>query len=264
MSKKNFKVATDNGQTPTQDTKHAFATTNIKKDKTPTSKVKTLKDKEETKKAREEQYKNFRVKALTRRAKRMGLTEEQIKVKIEQLLKQLSESNDYNILIMFNPEDKDMLKQGLANEDLAYKIMGENYAYVVGDQEVLDIIRGFKIPSAKIFPYVKRKPPILPVQQPSGRGAKKRTKAEKKALAKAAKASRKKAIVEAFLNRKKHSEMRKAENNKKKRALKKAQMLFKKRTQKAEKAKGGTTVQLKPKKASESPKTASTNVKKAA
>lgn len=257
MSKKNFKVATDKGQTPTQDTKHAFATANIKKDKTPTGKVKTLKDKEETKKAREEQYKNFRVKALTRRAKRMGLTEEQIKVKIEQLLKQLSESNDYNILIMFNPEDKDMLKQGLANEDLAYKIMGENYAYVVGDQEVLDIIRGFKIPSAKIFPYVKRKPPILPVEQPSGRGAKKRTKAEKKALAKAAKKARKEANNLKTRNGKEYMKFRKRCNFA---ALSKSE----KARLKAERKAAGKTVHMKPKKASESPKTASTNVKKAA
>ena len=53
MSKKNFKVATDKGQTPKQDTKHIFATVNVKKDSTPTGKVKTLKDKEALKKERE-------------------------------------------------------------------------------------------------------------------------------------------------------------------------------------------------------------------
>ena len=92
MSKKNFKVATtENGKTPKQDTKHVFATANVKKDKTPTGKVKTMKDKEELRKAREEQYKNFRVNALKRRAKRMGLSDEQTEVKIKELISQINE-----------------------------------------------------------------------------------------------------------------------------------------------------------------------------
>ena len=79
MSRKNFTVAT------TEDGK----TTLTKIDKTPTGKVKTMKNKEELQKAREEQYKNFRINALKRRAKRMGLNDEQTAAKIEELKKQI-------------------------------------------------------------------------------------------------------------------------------------------------------------------------------
>lgn len=269
MSRKNFQVATDKGQTPTQDTKHVFATVNAKKDKTPTGKVKTLKDKDALKKQREEDYINFRVNALKRRAKRMGLTEEQTKVKVEELLKQIKEPNNYMILIMFNPDNTAMLNEMLKNEGLAYAIQGRGYMWIEGEQDVLDIVRGFDIPGAKIHPYVKKKPPIIPLhdfEKSDGKtrinangkrvSMKKRTKAEKKALAKAAKKARKDA------------------NNIKKR-LGKEYMKFRKRCNiaalpKAEKARlkaerkaAGKVVHMKAKKASVSPKKAST-MKKAA
>ena len=192
MSKNNFKVETTaNGQTPKQDTKHKFATANIAKDKTPIGKVKTLKDKEALKAAREEEYKNFRVNALKRRAKRMGLSDEQTKVKVEELLKQIDAPNNYDIIIMFNPEDYDMVKQALMNDDITWKFLVTTYGFLEGDAEVLASLRKLLPATAKIHPYAKRKPPILPTEKPRMRGAKKHTKAEKKALAKAAKKARK-------------------------------------------------------------------------
>ena len=181
MSRKNFKVAT------TEDGK----TTLTKIDKTPTGKVKTLKDKEAIKAAREEQYKNFRVNALKRRAKRIGLSEEQTNVKVEELLKQIAAPANYDIMIMFNPADYDMVKQALMNEDITWKLLVSTYGFIEGDAEVLATIRTIIPSTAKIYPHVKRKPNVLPTAVPYVRGAKKRTKAEKKALAKAAKAARK-------------------------------------------------------------------------
>lgn len=181
MSRKNFKVAT------TEDGK----TTLTKIDKTPTGKVKTLKDKEAIKAAREEQYKTFRVNALKRRAKRIGLSDEQIKVKVEELLKQIDAPANYDIMIMFNPADYDMVKQALMNEDITWKLLVSTYGFIEGDAEVLATIRTIVPSTAKIYPHVKRKPNVLPTAEPYVRGAKKRTKAEKKALAKAAKAARK-------------------------------------------------------------------------
>ena len=270
MSKKNFKVATtEDGKTPKQNTSktdHIFATTKITKDKTPTGKVKTMKDKEELQKAREEQYKNFRINALTRRAKRMGLTEEQIAVKIEELKKQMASSNDYDILIMFNPNDYNMVKQALLNDDIAWKMLVSSYGFLIGDAELLADLRKILPPSAKIYPYVKRKPPILPSQQPSGRGKKTRTKAEKKSLAAAAKKARKAAknLKTKEARRQQAIAKRKEEKNKVSRKAAKAKALFDKRCKKAQKAKGGTVVQMKAKKPSTSPKKASTSLKQAA
>lgn len=264
MSRKNFKVATtENGQTTKQDIKHKFATVDVAKNNTPTGKVKTIKDKEAIKAAREEQYKNFRINALKRRAKRIGLNEEQTKVKVEELIKQLNSSNDYDILIMFNPDDFNMVKQALMNEDIAWKLLVSSYGFLIGDDELLADLRKILPPSAKIYPHVKRKPPILPVEKPRVRGAKKRTKAEKKAIAAAAKKARKAAknLKSKEARRQQAIMKHKEESNKASRKAKKAKMLFDKRckkvVQKAQKAKDGTTVQLPSKKVSTALKKAS-------
>ena len=256
MSRKNFTVAT------TEDGK----TTLTKIDKTPTGKVKTMKKKEELQKAREEQYKNFRINALKRRAKRMGLTDEQTAVKVKELEKQMAASNDYNILIMFNPNDFNLVKQALMNDDIAWKLLVTSYGFIDGDDELLADLRKLLPPSAKIYPHVKRKPPILPSQQPSGRGKKTRTKAEKKSLTAAAKKARKHAknLKTKEARRQQAIAKHKEEKNKASRKAAKAKMLFDKRCQKAQKAKGGTVVQMKDKKPSASPKKASTSLKQAA
>lgn len=256
MSRKNFTVAT------TEDGK----TTLTKIDKTPTGKVKTIKDKETIKAAREEQYESFRTKALIRRCKRYGLSEEQIKVKVEELKKQMASANDYNILIMFNPNDFNLVKQALLNDNIAWKMLVSTYGFIEGDDELLADLRKLLPPSAKIYPYVKRKPPILPSQQPSGCGKKTRTKAEKKSLAAAAKKARKAAknLKSKAARRQQAVAKHKEEKNKASRKAIKAKMLFDKRCQKAQKAKNGTVVQMKAKKPSASPKKASTSLKQAA
>ena len=266
MSKKNFKVETaENGQTPKQDTKHAFSTSNIKKDKTPTGKVKTLKDKEKIQEERKEQYKNFRVSALKRRCERYGLTEEQTDVKVTELLKQLDTPNQYDVLICFNPNDVNLVKQALLKEDLVYKIMTSTYVFMIADSETLATIREIMPPDAKIWPYVKRKPSVLEGLKPekSGRGKKTKTKAQKKDAAAEAKKNRKKAKLAAHTNHKEAAKQQKKSHNKKMRTIAKHKKIFDKRCLKASNKKSGTIVQLKAKKGSKSSKKAST-LKKAA
>lgn len=265
MSKNNFKVETAaNGQTPKQDTKHKFATANIAKDKTPTGKVKTIKDKEALKKEREEQYKNFRVAALKRRAKRMGLSEEQTKVKVEELLKQIAAPTNYDIMIMFDPEDFDMVKQALMNDDITWKLLVTTYGFLEGDAEVLASLRKILPPKSKIYPHVKRKPNVLPTQPPRARGAKKRTKAEKKALAKAAKTARKALNRNKGHNVKSEAKIRLEQFMRDRKAANIARKAANKASHKAVNATSGTTVQKKSMKRSKSVKMASTDVKQAA
>ena len=250
MSRKNFTVAT------TEDGK----TTLTKIDKTPTAKVKTLKDKEALKKEREEQYKNFRVTALKRRAQRMGLSEEQTKIKVEELLKQISAPVSYDITIMFNPADYDMIKQALMNEDITWKMLVSTYGFLEGDAEVLATLRTIIPKGSKIYPHVKRKPNVLPTQQPRARGAKKRTKAEKKALAVAAKKARK------TLNRNKGNNPKSEAKQRLEKFMRdrKAANIARKAAKKASHKASSTVVHMKAKKRSKSVKMASTNVKKAA
>lgn len=273
MSRKNFKVATaENGKTPTQN-KKSFATTNIaKKDNTPTGKVKTIVDKEELRKRRETEYRNFRINALKRRAKRMGLSEEQTKVKLEELTKQLDTPNSYNVLILFSKKDKNLVKQALLKENLVYSVMSDEHLFIEADQETLATLRSIMPPTAKIHPYTKKKPPILPTVAKSKAKAKRPGPKKAKAIRKRekdgiylpkGKSAHKKQSLKMHNDHNVAADVERVKKNKKKRKIDKAFKLFQKRVLKASKKKGGTTVQLKPKTRSTGSKKAST-LKKAA
>ena len=240
MSRKNYKVATaSDGKT-----------TLTKIDKTPTGKIKTIKDREKIRKEREEQYKNFRLGALERRAKRMGLSEQEIKKKKEELLNQLDTPNSYDVLVLFNTKDYNLVKEALKNEGLVYKMMSNSHVWMVADQETLKTIREIMPPSAKIHPYVKKKPTILPAAP---------TKTKKKQPKKGGKPHS--SLQSKKTVGKRHNITR--FNKEKKREFKK-QVKSLRDLWKANKKKAGTTVQLDPKKGSTAPKKASTNLKKAA
>lgn len=250
MSRKNFKVAT------TEDGK----TTLAKIDKTPTGKVKTLKDKEAVKKAREEQYENFRTNALIRRCKRYGLSEEQIRVKVEELKKQLKAPTNYNVLIWYDPKDFDMMKEALKNEDMTVDILTTTYLFITVDSEGLATLRSIAPPTAKIYPHVKRKPSVLPIVQQATKKKKTRTKAEKKNLAKAAKAARKAINRNKGANVKSEAKIRLEKFLKDRKATNKARKASLKASHKACK----TIVRPHTKKRSKTVKMASTAIKQAA
>lgn len=250
MSRKNFKVATaESGMTTKQDKKHLFV---VEKTNVPTGKVKTLKDHEEIRKEREEQYKNFRINALRRRAKRMKMSEEQIENAVKALVVQMDTPNSYNVLVLFNPNDKNLVVQALKNEGLVWKMMSSSHFFIDADQETLGTLREIMPPSAKIHPYVKKKPAILPVEEPPKKNKKPKNRASIRAAAKAAKKARKAAKMAACKNRKKNAGKAYAKMRKQIKLLK------------VKKGRKATTIQLKAKKGSTALKKASTNLKKAA
>jgi len=239
MSRKNFKVATaEDGKT-----------TLAKIDKTPTGKVKTLKDKEQIRKEREEQYKNFRINALKRRAKRMGLTEEQTEVKVKELLTQMDTPNSYLVLVLFNPNDQNLVKEALKNEGLVWKMMSNSHFFIDADQETLGTLRGIMPPSAKIYPYVKKKPALLPI-------------VEKKSEKKPKKGGKPHSCLNGKQEKRKRYNV--ARFSKKKKAEFKKEVKSLKDLWKANKKATGKVVQFKPKKRSTGSKKASTDIKKAA
>lgn len=268
MSRKNFKVATtENGQT---------TLVKIEKSNVPTGKVITAEDRKKKREEREKQYVAFRVNALKRRAKRVGLTEEQTNVKVEELKNQLNTPNSYNVIIFFNMQDCDMVKQALLNEDLTWKVMSNSHVILDADQETLATLREIMPKTAKIHPYVKKKPPILPASELAkakdkyvAKNTDKSTTAKARRNAKKAERYTKKRLdAKAHNDHKLHAELQKEKrmNNRRKVAkrLKMMQKRFQKAAQNASKRASGTTVQLKAKKGSKSLKKASTNVKKAA
>lgn len=158
-----------------------------KKSKTPTGKVKLLKETEARKKARKEQYDNFRINALIRRCKRMKMSEEDTQKYVEKLKEQLNSPHSYHILIMFDKKEVDMVKQAIKNEGLEYKVMTDSHMMLDGDSEVLATLRGIMPPSAKIHPYAKKFDPILPAEEKEVIKKPSNNTAEAKANAKKAK-----------------------------------------------------------------------------
>ena len=241
MSRKNFTVATaEDGKT---------TLVKIEKTNVPTGKVTTLEDKKKRREAREQEYRNFRINALKRRAKRMNIPEDEIPKLVEKLKKQLDEPKNYTILVMYNPNDDKMITEMLTNNNLKYLFKSDSHLYIEGDATVLATIRELMPKSAKIHPYTKKAKPILEYTPPNKTVKSKHySKAERKALAAKAKKLRKKKNIESFKNRVKRT----------------GKLVAKKIKQERIKSRKATTVRLTNKKASESPKKASTGLKKAA
>lgn len=174
MNKNNTVETAQKGQATTKNTQPENVKNDLKKiqehreakkSKVPTGKVTLLKETEARKKARKEQYDNFRINALKRRCKRMGLSEEDISKYVKKLKEQLNSPHSYHILIMFDKKEFDMVKQAIKNEGLEYKVMTDSHMMLDGDSEVLETLRGIMPPSAKIHPYVKKFESVLPIEK---------------------------------------------------------------------------------------------------
>lgn len=219
------------------------------KSKAPTGKVTILKETEARKKAREEQYRNFRINALKRRCKRMGLDDAKTEECVKKLIEQLNAPKEYSILVMFSNKDSAMMKEALNNADIKYKYHGDTYYSIDGDQNILAKIREIAPPGAKIHPYAKKMESVLKdVERPPQE--KKPTK--NTAVVKAAVKQKKK---ELNLHRCKH---KKGKGKVVAKQQRKISLSERKKLRKA------TTVQLNTKKSSTASKKASTPIKKAA
>ena len=152
-------------------------------DKTPTSKVKTLKTAEERRKAREEQYRNFRINALRRRCKRYGFDEEKTEEYVKKLIEQMEKPNTYTILVMLNPKSEPMMKEALKKENINYKYHGDTYFSFEGDKKLLDKLREITPPDGKLHIYAKKAESVLPKQEKEVIKKPTNNTAEKKAAA---------------------------------------------------------------------------------
>lgn len=219
-----------------------------------TGKVVTLEERKKRREEREKQYQNFRINALKRRCKRMKISEEDTNKAIESLKKQMDTPNQYDVILMFNPNNAGLLTEALKNEGIVWKIMSHNqkkeadgYMFLIADQETLATIREIVPPGTKVHPYVKKKPPVLEVtktpseKKPSNNSKTVAAKAKKERKARHASIKRKKSIGKSRMKQ-----------------WKRKSLLELKKKRKA------SIVQLKGKKSSTSSKKASTELKQAA
>lgn len=234
MSRKNFKVETaENGQT---------TIVKIEKTNVPTGKVTTLEDKKKRREEREQKYTTFRINALMRRAKRMKLSEDETKKAVDALIAQMKEPATYTILLMYtgnirdnsgkmNPINK-MVEEIITNNGMSWLMKSDYHMYIEGDQETLKKLREILPSGVKIHPYVKKKPTILPIEEPP-KHKKPRNKVAKKEALKKKKLDKRKQSIEDNKNRKKRIKLLAA---KKERKAKTVQMSNKKASTSLKKA----------------------------
>lgn len=226
----------------------------------PTGKVKTLKSAEERRKIREEQFRNFRINALKRRANRMGLSNEEIEEAIKKLKEQMDAPKEYSILIMLSKNDTAMFKEALAKEGIKYAFCGEDFVYVNGNQNTLAKVREIAPNKAKIHPYAKKMESVLPKKKEySGYVAKntdKSSTAKGRRLArKAAKLTNKLTNAHAHDDHKLHAELQKQRRMNNKRKVKKALKKLHIKLSGVKKKRSSIVVQMPTKKASKGSKT---------
>jgi len=219
MCRKNFKVDTvQKGQTAKSENKHPFVykTLNtVEKTNVPTGKVTTLEDKKKRREEREKKYRDFRIKALQRRAARMKIPEEKVQELVEKLREQLDAPKQYTILCLFptkTPTKKgeasvaNLAKQAILNNKIDYKLLLDGYAYIVGDASVLAKIREIMPNGVTIHPYAKKMDAVLPAKDPPKKTKKPSSKADKKSAALNAKIRRKQHNKLAFKHRTEHKQ----------------------------------------------------------
>lgn len=157
MTNKNTVDTAQKGQTTT-------------KNNIPTGKVKTLANATERRKQREEQFRNFRINALKRRCARYGFDEAKTNEYVEKLKKQMDAPKEYNIMVMFNKADFNLLKEAVTKAGIKYNILvagngkarvSYGYMSLDGDQAILAKIREIAPSSAKIYPYAKKMESVL-------------------------------------------------------------------------------------------------------
>ena len=211
--------------------------------KVPTGKVKTIKSKEEIRKAKEQEYENRRINSLKRRAKRMGMNDDQINECIEKLKKQLKEPKQYFIHVLFVKGMEKLAIQAIKNANIQCKFLTQAWACIEGDEKILAKVREILPTSAKIHPYAKKAESVLPKAEPI---KVKKPSNNNKDVAHAAKMARKAKKIERFVNRKKgkgkaSAKMAKREKLLKLKKFRKANIVHLKKTKRSTGSKKAST-----------------------
>ena len=126
---------------------------------------------EKIRKERETLYENRRIAALKRRFKNGEKTPEELKKSIEELKAEIRSQKRYDILFMFNPSMKAMVKEALTNTEIKVTLLADDYGWINNtDSHILDKLREILPPKTSINPYkasVKVEKPKTEEKKPS-------------------------------------------------------------------------------------------------
>lgn len=105
---------------------------------------------------------NRRINSFTRRCKQYGLSDEDIKKKVEEYKKELAKETSYDILILFDTKNK-LCKESIINSKITYKYITDSHCWLEGTREILNKIYEIIPEGCKVYPYRKsvKKPDIV-------------------------------------------------------------------------------------------------------
>ena len=108
------------------------------------------------KEEQEKKYHDIRVNSLRRRCKALKLSKEETENYVKKLEEELKKPKEYSILMLFPKDNKTAIVDAITNNKIKYKIIGDEYGWLDGDEAILGKLRGLMPENTRIFPYQKK------------------------------------------------------------------------------------------------------------
>lgn len=157
---------------------------------------------EELRELRKQQYEQRRIRSLKRRLKNGEKSEEEMKKSLEDLKKEIAEQKRYDVMMLFNPNEKAAISAALAENKITTTYLGNDYLWIKNtDIHIIAKLRGLPL-KFNLWPYKAVEP-----KEPVAKKAKKAKKptANTPEVRKAAKARRKSINLAKFMAKHAHA-----------------------------------------------------------
>lgn len=166
---------------------------------TPKDKEIIQKKTEELRELRKQQHEQRRIRSLKRRLKNGEKSEEEMKKSLEDLKKEMAEQKRYDVMMLFNPNEKAAISAALAENKITTTYLGNDYLWIKNtDIHIIAKLRGLPL-KFNLWPYKAVEP-----KEPVAKKAKKPT-ANTPEVRKAAKARRKSINLAKFMAKHAHA-----------------------------------------------------------
>lgn len=166
---------------------------------TPKDKEAIQKKTEELRELRKQQHEQRRIRSLKRRLKNGEKSEEEMKKSLEDLKKEMAEQKRYDVMMLFNPNEKAAISAALAENKITTTYLGNDYLWIKNtDIHIIAKLRGLPL-KFNLWPYKAVEP-----KEPVAKKAKKPT-ANTPEVRKAAKARRKSINLAKFMAKHAHA-----------------------------------------------------------
>lgn len=169
---------------------------------TPKDKEAIQKKTEELRELRKQQHEQRRIRSLKRRLKNGEKSEEEMKKSLEDLKKEMAEQKRYDVMMLFNPNEKAAISAALAENKITTTYLGNDYLWIKNtDIHIIAKLRGLPL-KFNLWPYKAVEP-----KEPVAKKAKKAKKptANTPEVRKAAKARRKSINLAKFMAKHAHA-----------------------------------------------------------